>query len=96
MHRPERWGFVLFTDERTDRLPESVRSELPVRDALMNVYHRQRAFQRENKRWAKSLRELGITDDALSLNGDGANWTARMPLGDRTFVVRSDSRLWSE
>jgi hypothetical protein len=96
MHRPERWGFVLFTDGKPDRVPESLASELAVRDALMNVYHRQRAFQRDNKRWAQSLRELGIDDESIRLKRDGAGWVAHMPFGQRTFFVGSDSRLWSE
>ena len=96
MHRPERWGFVMFANEKVERLPESVASELAVRDALMDVYYRQRAFRRDHKRWADALAELGIDAKSLRLTRDGDGWTARTAVGGRTFFVHSDSRLWSE
>lgn len=93
MHRPERWGVVMFTDERLEHAPDSVLSELTVRDALMNVYYRQRVFRRERKRWANTLIELGIDDPAIEMNLTADDWTARATFGGRTFVIASDSHL---
>jgi hypothetical protein len=103
IHRPERWGYVQFSAsaKTSEFRPDPT---LPVRDALMNVYHRQRAFKELNKRYAKSLQELGIAADAapaieMKAAADSYVATAAAKMADgspRVLHVREDSKLWAE
>jgi hypothetical protein len=96
MHRPERWGVVMFAPRADARVPDEVMTEIGVRDGLMEVYYRQRAFKRANGRWAKSLDELGLVGTHIELSFEGGDWTAALEHGGRVFSVRADSRLWSK
>ncbi len=105
MHRPERWGEVIFAGGaeipgffRRDPLRE-------IRDALMTVYHQQRSFRRGNDHWAESLAELGLGAGdfrrlgelpriVLDEEGYRATLTTRLRGGRLvTMQVRQDSRL---
>jgi hypothetical protein len=62
MHMPERWGYIQFsTIEAGAELPEFVLpySELQ-RQYLWLIYYKQQAFRKTNKRFAKTLKELGM------------------------------------
>lgn len=106
MHRPERWGSVVFADARSTLDIEPSRDpDQTVRDLLMEIYHRQRATQAKHGSWAFSLEALGM--DAGAFDGIGkdlriertpAGYTASlvierdgMPVG--TWSVDEDSRL---
>ena len=105
MHRPERWGYVIFAGAgekpgffRQDPLRE-------VRDALMTVYHHQRSFRRQHDRWADSLAELGLGAGdfrgsnplpEIVLDDEGYSATLSRSVrgrGQVTMQVRQDSRL---
>ena len=60
MHRPERWGYVWFTKAKRfqGEIPTDPSSK--VRDALMTVYHTQKALQRKEQRLYKSLEAMGL------------------------------------
>jgi predicted peptidase len=106
MHRPERWGSVQFT-RQTTQLAEFVLDENgTARDTLMEIYHRQRAFHSKNKKWASSLKELGVTSEELptcnqvsiQLDADGYRASYAGPsqgVPQRSWNVRQDSRLWT-
>ncbi|MCH8921800.1 MAG: hypothetical protein IIA67_01490, partial [Planctomycetes bacterium] len=76
------------------------------RDALMGVYHRQRAFRGKFGRYVKSLKALGIEEAVpaglagplrITTAKDGFTATAKVKLPDgstRTLHVRQDSWLW--
>lgn len=105
MHRPERWGFVQFSDDLSGATKFTVDSLMSARDALMETYHHQKAFFQQQKRWAGSLAELGI--DPLAGRGltkplqvrataGGFHALLEIPLADGTAkwgVVSQDSRL---
>jgi hypothetical protein len=105
MHRPERWGYVIFAGRGEG--PRFFRQDplRAVRDALMTVYHQQRSFRRQHDRWAVDLAELGLGagdfrgSDQLPqvvLNDQGYTATLTMRVrGGRpvTMQVRQDSRL---
>lgn len=111
MHRPERWGYVQFSGELpgATKQPDTTKFVLdPVssaRDALMETYHHQKAFFQQQKRWAGSLRELGIDPFAargltkplqFRSTGGGFQATLEIPLADGTTKwghVWQDSRL---
>jgi len=70
MHRPERWGYLLFTDAAPDaQLPvfEMPYAELQ-RQWLWLVFYKQRQYMMEHRRYAASLHELGL-DSSVHING---------------------------
>ena len=93
MHRPERWGIVLFSDRAGTRVPSEVMNEISLRDRLTEVYYRQHAFRKANGRWAGSLHELGIDKPAIRMSRSGDAWTAVETESGRRFSITSDSRL---
>jgi len=109
MHAPERWGRVQFT-----RQPPGQRKFLPdptwsAREALMEVYHRQRVYHDQHQRYAGSFAELGwsaaeipgFAADSLQIkpaaNGFLATVEVKLPDGSAaTLHTREDSRLWRD
>ncbi len=70
MHAPERWGYLQFsTNEAGAKLPEFVLpySELQ-RQYLWLVYYKQRQYRGVNGKFAKTLKELGISEN-ISIEG---------------------------
>ncbi|MFT5528058.1 MAG: ketosteroid isomerase-like protein [Pirellulaceae bacterium] len=108
MHRPERWGYVQFsTANNTKEDATNFRADPTEagREALMEVYHRQKSFKQKNDRWATSLEELQTPAlfanfpkrPTFELTDGGYHVTLGIPLGDnRThqWRLRQDSRLW--
>ena len=105
MHRPERWGYVIFAGRGES--PRFFRQDplRAVRDALMTVYHQQRSFHRQHDRWAESLAELGLgagdfrgSDPLPQVMLNDMGYTATLTIRVRggrpvTMQVRQDSRL---
>lgn len=60
MHRPERWGFVQFSDTLAGKnmQPFIPDPEDDVKDALRNLYYAQREYAAKNGHFANSLHEL--------------------------------------
>ncbi|MFV0328366.1 MAG: carbohydrate-binding family 9-like protein [Dysgonomonas sp.] len=70
MHRPERWGYLLFTkngvnDQSQFELPYSEKQK----QYLWLVYYKQQDYRHKNKRFAKSLGELGLSDLNIDIDG---------------------------
>jgi hypothetical protein len=85
MHMPERWGYVQFAvgDESLRAL-----EALAEREALMAVYHAQKAFRQEHGRWARSSEELGAPS-AVGLETTESFFEARLD----AWQIDSTSRL---
>ena len=71
MHCPETWGYLLFSDKHPgEELPAF---ELPYQEEqrryLWLVYHRQKYFAGEHRRYAHDLEELGITPEQFIIKG---------------------------
>lgn len=107
MHRPERWGYVQFSTDRTGRVPFRPDPALAARDLLHRVYYAQRDFQAKHQRWAATLKELGL--EALEQTGASAPALEPTPEGYEATVsltlpngatqlwhLRQDSRIWPE
>jgi ketosteroid isomerase-like protein len=103
MHRPERWGYVQFSTAAPGTDPFDVDTTAEWRDALMEIYYHQRAFQEKHGRWAKSLDELALAPETLALkphlktNGDLFRASVEIPIlggaKTKTLTIRYDSQL---
>jgi hypothetical protein len=108
MHCPERWGFVQFTKRPANEAKFTPDPTWTARELLMEIYHRQKAFHDREKRYAKTLPELGLNPEAASqllnkpidvkLTSEGyvAVATIKHTDGPMKLCVRQDSRLWRE
>ncbi len=67
MHRPERWGYVQFSTAAPGAAQFKPDPTQRWRDALMEIYYHQRAFQEKHGRWATKLDELALTPETLAL-----------------------------
>ena len=105
MHRPERWGFVQFSSEKPGTSNFKPDASLACRDLLMEIYHRQRTYQKNHGKWANSFAELEFKPDAQSAAAelsmvptvDGFQATAIVTNPDKSqelWNVRQDSKLW--
>jgi hypothetical protein len=99
MHRPERWGLVLFTSEEPSKQVEVIDPSLPARELLMEAYYRQRAFRDANGRWARSLTELGADSTCIVMTtaDDGFTISTEFATSDRhkrRANIREDSLIW--
>ncbi|MFM7250446.1 MAG: sugar-binding protein [Planctomycetaceae bacterium] len=106
MHRPERWGSVVFSDAAsTLDVAPAPDPDQAVRDLLMEIYHRQRSHQGKHGSWAADLAALGMDPEAWKpagavprLAATAEGFTASLdvardgrPAG--TWRVEQDSRL---
>jgi ketosteroid isomerase-like protein len=103
MHRPERWGYVQFSSAAPGTVPFKPDPTRPARDALMEIYYHQQAFQQKHGQYAPSLDLLGLSAAAQALrpsmktNGDRFRASVDVPILDGakslTLTIRQDSRL---
>ncbi|CEL97005.1 unnamed protein product [Vitrella brassicaformis CCMP3155] len=62
MHRPERWGFVVFAESPSSEADPSIPDPLfDHKESLLQVYHYQVDYHSFYKRYATSLEDLGLT-----------------------------------
>ncbi|GIV60857.1 MAG: hypothetical protein KatS3mg043_1946 [Rhodothermaceae bacterium] len=106
MHRPERWGFVLFSDRiaGTGTTPFVPDPNERVKDALRHLHEAQRAHFRTHGRYADDLAALG----ADTLRVDGLAFTPTLYVtptlyeitapgfDGATVHIRHDGRVWVE
>ena len=101
MHRPERWGDVLFSERpigTSPFLPDPARA---AKDRLHRVYETQRRYREEHGRYADSVADLGIDDGgspiAMTITPDGYTAALDVPGGGdtpaRRWRIRQDSLL---
>ena len=106
MHRPERWGFVEFTSDEANQRSFAHDESLTIRDNLMEVYHRQRAFREKNGLWAADWKALDFepkspSSESARMQANSEGYTASLVQKTedgtkRTWFVRQDSKLWSQ
>ena len=102
MHRPERWGYVWFTKKPVSKFALAGDPTLPIRDALMTVYHAQKALQKSEKRLPAVLSELKIDeatksyladqDFTMNVGSDGV-WAATLKVDGIKMQVDNESKL---
>ncbi|HIK93820.1 MAG TPA: DUF4440 domain-containing protein [Planctomycetes bacterium] len=100
MHRPERWGFVQFSEAAAGTVHFKPVITWNARETLMTVYHHQMAFHQKHNRWAVSLDELGLKNvsNRVAMEMTAAGFKAKIEVrqGDqpRQLHVRQDSKIW--
>jgi hypothetical protein len=104
MHRPETWGYLQFSTAAPGE-GVSFRPDLayPAKRRLMQVYHAQNAYRRNNGAWSARVEPLGLPEPppglpeptvALTPEGYEASLTFTPEGGPaETWTVRQDSRL---
>jgi hypothetical protein len=69
MHYPERWGYLLFSDQEAD----DVKFEMPYAEEqkkyLWLVYYKQKQWYKDHHEYLASLKDLGI-DDKITVSGN--------------------------
>jgi hypothetical protein len=106
MHRPEKWGYVQFAGA-TARRGEEAFAERPnerVKDALRELYYRQRRFRDANGRYARHLEQLDADelaveglDFAPTLAPAGSGYVLSAEgFGGTTVYLRQDGNVWLE
>jgi len=105
MHRPERWGYVQFSTAKPGTVAFRPDPAGPVRDRLIQIYHAQNAFQRNNKTWSETLDPLdlgplpaGMPRHTTTIRKTPDGYEAAIacePEGQaaQTWIIRQDSRI---
>ena len=107
MHRPESWGYVLFSTAAAGSAPFRADPALPARRWHHAVYYAQREYRLTHQRWASTLEELGVPSPAegalshLTLEVTASLFEAGVDLrlpGGKTerWHIRQDALVWPE
>jgi hypothetical protein len=108
MHRPERWGHLVFSTAAPGSVVFQSDPAQAAREVLHRIYYAQRAYQEKNGRWAKSLDALELADlGHPSLLGPPvlettaslyeAHVTLRRPgAAPRHWHISSEARVWGD
>lgn len=108
MHRPERWGYVQFSDAPTGSEAFRPDPALGARDLLARIYYAQHRWRAAHGAWAARLEDLDLPaltaprlaePPALRRTADG--WEASaviwLPHGGRQrWVIRHDARITAD
>ncbi|TAK18663.1 MAG: hypothetical protein EPO35_01260 [Acidobacteria bacterium] len=103
MHRPERWGYVQFSDKPAALVPDP---SWPARQWLQAIYEAQREFRRTRGRYAATLGELELNVFMDFSLGRPQLWATpslfeasietRVAGGPPVvWRIRQDARVWS-
>ncbi len=109
MHRPERWGYVQFSDRPAGEVAFRPDPTGPARDRLMAVYQAQKDRQSRKLGYAPTWADLGLAGPTagpglapIRIEATADGYRARLPLDPpgsprpRSLQVRQDSRLTVE
>ncbi|MCP4783763.1 MAG: DUF4440 domain-containing protein [Fuerstiella sp.] len=100
MHRPERWGFVQFSEAAPGTVRFKPIATWNARETLMTLYHHQKAFHQKHDRWAGNLEELDLNNisNRVVMEATVAGFHAHLDVQQgnrkRRLHVRQDSRIW--
>ncbi|HYV35353.1 MAG TPA: carbohydrate-binding family 9-like protein [Gemmataceae bacterium] len=99
MHRPETWGYVQFSRGKAGGVKFIPDPTGEARHLLHQVYYRQADFKKKQKRWGKTLGELGLGElSTVRLQVTDSLYEASVPVnsdtGKRRVYIRQDSLVW--
>ncbi len=103
-HAPELWGFVQFSDKKTNDDPFIDDRNDEVKWALRQIYYRQGAFKKEYGEYASNSKQLRSEDlkvDGLNFNPEisrmNGKWEAKQKgFADKMVFIRWDGKTWLE
>jgi hypothetical protein len=103
MHLPEKWGYVVFVENFTNK-PVNVSSVDPIFEeklVLLNLYHQQNNFYTQSGRFAESLFELNKTGRTggynIFIESTRKQFLISLSLNDeRTLFIDHQKRIWAE
>ena len=104
MHMPERWGLVRFTENREKEKIKFTKSDIDnARWAMRQIYYYQGNYFLENKKYATSVDELGLTKSPVK-NIDWkpqvfitpSGWEASISHKKNKVIIRKDGKVWTE
>ncbi len=107
MHRPETWGYVQFSTGRPGGVSFQPDVTLPARRWLHRVYYAQREYRRAQKRWARTIQELGLAAPgdaslggfAIEVTADLFQASVELRLRDgktQRWNIRQDALVWPD
>jgi hypothetical protein len=106
MHRPEKWGYALFTRKKIGTVAFVPDPAVEAKNQLHQIYYAQRDYQEKNGRWANSLGELAlnakpkmINTPELKLTPGGFEVTVEVKLSKgktQRWHIREDARIWPD
>jgi hypothetical protein len=99
MHRPERWGELVFSTAAPGSVTFRPDPANRARHLLHRVYYAQRDYHKAHGRWAASLAALGLAGP-VGLETTSTAFEASVPSDGggkaRRWRIRQDARVWAE
>ena len=108
MHRPERWGYVQFTEKAPGTVSFAPDPALPARNALQEIYYAQREYKTLHNHWTDRIEDLNLARDFekalanppnLKATPGGFEATAEIRTPDgktQRWHIREDAKVWSD
>jgi len=69
MHRPERWGYLQFSTAKPGKAAFEKDADWTSKDLLHRVYHAQRHYAKDHKRYTADMDKLNLGGVAVPLSG---------------------------
>lgn len=96
MHRPERWGYLQFS-EKADGVKYEPDPAQGVKDTLHRVYYAQREYLGKHKKYAGSVADLGVKADGVEVQTTRSGFEASVVgKGGKRWAIKDDGRITSE
>ncbi|MEO6033809.1 MAG: carbohydrate-binding family 9-like protein [Verrucomicrobiota bacterium] len=106
MHRPEKWGYVQFTQKKAGTVSFLPDPATEAKNQLHRIYYAQKDFHEKENRWAKSLEELSLLPlssvkeaPIMRPSSNGFEATIQIKMADgkiQRWHIRQDARIWSD
>lgn len=97
MHRPERWGYLQFSNKTSGNLEYKADGTQGIKDLLHQVYYSQRDYQKKHGTYAATTDALGIQPSRLGvpeIRLSTRGFDASIKSGNMRWGIDSDSHLW--
>jgi hypothetical protein len=94
MHFPERWGYVIFSQDNTGNNTFTLLFPEYAKQVLWLIYYRQKDYQAEHKRYATKLAWLGFPSDQISIENQPC--TLILHASEKEFIVTIRSNKTNE
>ena len=96
MHRPERWGNILFLAAGATAADYQPDPAQPMRAELAQLYYAQRAYHDNHQRYARSVAELDLRlkRGTMSMTPTAGGYEATIVAADGVWGVTNDARFW--